>query len=394
MHTLAQPSANAEPPARSFWPSTPGFWLLHAGVCALAFGLTLLTAGLWSRHPGYDLASSLVWLWVFTLAMLTFRWLYRRQHWQRHGVLRLVLLALWYSASAGLAIATLVSLSVLPFFWSSLWPAPAPAPLSRPALALLGEVIVRNALQTQLFVGGWIFIYIGVTNARRAKDSELLNLRLENRLKHSALENLRLEHSLREAQLLSLSDQLNPHFLFNALNNLRFMVHEDAARAEAMVVALSAILRYSLERSRHRTVPLREELLVVEQYLYLMRTQLEARLDVALQLAPGLEDCRIPPMLIQLLVENAIKHGVERLPDGGRLRVQIEECAAQLQIVVSNDRPPQDKAPHGAGGAGLGLGLGNIEQRLQLLYGAHSTLSVHAEPGGFRVEVRLPKEWE
>ncbi|MBH9576736.1 sensor histidine kinase [Inhella proteolytica] len=354
----------------TFWPRERGLWLYHLGACAAVVGLTLLSGRAWGPISTSLLAATTVWPLPFTAALLLLRWLYLRRDAGALPIGRLVAWTLLACSLAGLAVAAAVQALVLPLTLRELPPGTAPGPL-------LLRWVVSGGLQAQLFLCAWAFVYIGIDTQRRARAAELVGLRLS--------------HSLREAQLAQLASQLNPHFLFNALNNLRFVVHEDPPRADALVLALSRLLRHSLQGSRRDTLPLAEELEAVRDYLALMRVQLEERLRVDWQLAPGLEQAAVPPMLLQLLVENAIKHGLERLPGGGRLLIALHAEGGPLQIRVRNDCPaPQGPQPGGA--PGLGLGLNNLRQRLLLLYGPRAQLEVQAGTGSFEVCVQLPLE--
>jgi len=137
----------------------------------------------------------------------------------------------------------------------------------------------------------------------------------------SEVEKLRLAVVAKDSQLRALISQVNPHFIFNCLNGLRAMIVEDPARAQDMVTELSNILRYSLQSGRTETVPLETELEAVTAYLKLEAIRLEERLRIHIEVDPESLETRIPPMLLQTLVENGIKHGVARLPGGGEIRV-------------------------------------------------------------------------
>lgn len=198
---------------------------------------------------------------------------------------------------------------------------------------------------------------------------------------------MRLQNSLKEAQISSLSNQLNPHFLFNSLNNIRFMMHENARHADNMIVALSEILRYSLESSKHDKVRLSQEIAIIERYIAIVKIQMEERLHFSMEIPDSLASCQLPPMVLQMLIENAIKHGLDQLPRGGSLRVQAEQEGAQLILRVVNDQPTNREEQDG-----MGIGLHNIRQRLQLLYGDRASLSIVQDPAQFTVTIKIPKE--
>lgn len=358
-----------------FIPRNRLFWLYHLGAMLFTGAVSLVTAYLWGSPDAMFIASTLAWTLPYTVAVLGFRWVYRVRQWDELPMGRLLAVAIFYATLAGLAIAAVVQALILPWFWQGMVDARAATAMPLHAHEYVVRRLIGDGLQAQLFVAAWIFIYISVTGSRRIRQAELVNLRLQN--------------SLKEAQLSSLSNQLNPHFLFNALNNIRFMIHESQQRADGMLVALSDMLRYSLESVRHEKVPLGQEVAIIGQYVAVMEAQLEARLRFALDVPSGLHGCLIPPMVPQMLVENAIKHGIDQLPLGGDLTVQASEVCGRIVLVVTNDVPRGLAQPRD----GLGIGLHNIRRRLQLLYGDHAALDVVAGDGCFSVAMTVPKEF-
>lgn len=357
--------------ALQYFPASRPFWLLHVGAMALTGAITLLTAYLWnSLTPSY-IAASLLWSLPYTVAVLGFRWLYQRRGGSALPMGTLILAIVVYGTLAGLLVAASVAAVITPCYWSELT---ATHGVDFDVGGYLRRKIISDGLQSQLFICAWAFIYVSVTGNRRIRETELSNLRLQA--------------SLKEAQLSSLSNQLNPHFLFNAINNIRFMIHEDANQADAMLVALAEVLRYSLDSSQHQSVPLSQELAIVDRYLTIAKAQLERRLDFSIEAAPALLNFGIPPMMLQMLVENAIKHGLEQLPAGGTLRLNVREDGAQLLVEVSNSCPAH---PHAAVPS-TGIGHANIRQRLALLYGDQATLTATRTDDAYRVLLTVPKE--
>ncbi len=170
---------------------------------------------------------------------------------------------------------------------------------------------------------GWLTIYFAV-QSRRKRDA----LQLE------------LDVVAREAQLRSLRAQLNPHFLFNCLNSLRHLIVTQPARAEIMVTGLAELLRYSLASDRTDAVGLSDELRIVDEYLDIERVRLEDRLTVTRQVAREALRARVPPMLIQTLVNNAIKHGIAELPQGGVVRIEAQRRQRPRRDSDRQHRPP------------------------------------------------------
>ncbi|MCV2368634.1 sensor histidine kinase [Roseateles oligotrophus] len=354
-----------------FFPRERQFWLYHGAAMGFIAAVTLLSILLFGRLDGLNLANTLAWMPPYTLAVLGFRWLYLRRGWAALVMGRLIPIVIGYSLLSGVAVIAVVAAMVMPFFWAQISGGRADFKTGD----FLLRNILSNGLQAQLFISAWAFVYISAAAAQRAREGEL--------------QNLRLQMSLKAAQLSSLTNQLKPHFLFNALNNIRFMIHEDGGRADAMIVALSELLRYSLESSQQSKTRLSQELAIIEAYVAIMRTQMEDRLDFRHSVPPALLGCLLPPMVVQLLVENAIKHGLDHLPQGGTLSVEAIDAGDSLLLRVGNDAPLNAATSP----PGLGLGLANIERRLHLLYGERAALTVMATAGHFQVELSLPKEF-
>ena len=214
---------------------------------------------------------------------------------------------------------------------------------------------------------GWQLIYFTVL-ARRRHDA----LRLE------------LAITGREAQLQSLRAQLNPHFLFNCLNSVRSLIIENPERASSMVTSLAELLRYSLASDRRDTVRFSEELDVIDEYVNLERMRFEDRLRMERFVDPSVLDARIPPMLVQTLVENAVKHGISDLPQGGVVRLDARPHGDRIEILVSNTG--RLKAP----ASDTGYGLRNATERLRLLYGDAASLTLRERDGMTVATLTIP----
>ncbi len=202
-----------------------------------------------------------------------------------------------------------------------------------------------------------------------------------------------------EAQLRLLRTQLEPHMLFNTLANLRGLVREDADRAEAMIDRLIVYLRGTLAGSRTESVPLGHEFAQLRAYLELMSLRMGPRLSFRLELPAALEGMPVPPMLLQPLVENAIKHGLEPKVGPGRIEVIAGATDAGIEIRVEDDGlglPEQDaEGGHddaGTGPEGSGYGLRHVRERLLAVYGpAARPFLDRLHPGGVRSVVFLPR---
>jgi len=188
-----------------------------------------------------------------------------------------------------------------------------------------------------------------------------------------------LAAELADARLAALNAQLRPHFLFNTLNAIAELVHVDPHAADRTVTALGGLLRRSLAAGTRQEVPLREELACVDEYLAIVATRLDERLRVSTAIAPDVLDARVPAFLLQPLVENAVRHGVERAPDGGRVELAAWREGEWLHVEVRDDGAGL-AAPNGSRAGGLGLHT--TRERLRHLYGDAGAFELRAAPGG------------
>jgi LytS/YehU family sensor histidine kinase len=201
-----------------------------------------------------------------------------------------------------------------------------------------------------------------------------------------------LEARLAETRLQLLSMQLQPHFLFNTLNTIAELVHDDPDTADRMITGLSDLLRRTLDVGAAQEIPLRDELGLLETYLDIQRIRFGDRLDVDVRAPDAIGDIPVPVLLLQPLVENAIRHGLAVHAQAGRIQIDARQSGAALLIDIVNDGPagvlPPGSRPPPRGG---GVGLGNTQARLEALYGAESHLELtRLAGGGARVSVRIP----
>lgn len=174
--------------------------------------------------------------------------------------------------------------------------------------------------------------------------------------------NLKLKANNKEIQLKNLQSQLNPHFLFNSLNGIRALVDLDPELSKKSITRLSSLLRISLQFGKQNLVSIEEEIQLVQHYLELEKMRFEDRLHFSFDLDDELSTKKIPPFTIQLLAENAIKHGVSRRKEGGEIRINSYSEGEWTVLEVKNSGKLQDKVD-------LGVGLMNIRKRLLLQYG-------------------------
>jgi sensor histidine kinase YesM len=205
---------------------------------------------------------------------------------------------------------------------------------------------------------------------------------------------LRAEEAQREAseaQLRLLQSQLEPHMLFNTLANLRVLIGLDPPRAQAMLDRLIAFLRSTLAASRADSHPLADEFARIDDYLSLMQVRMGPRLRVALDLPSDLAGQPVPPLLLQPLVENAIRHGLEPNVAGGRIVVSARRAGPALRLCVEDDGAGLPAVAATATRAGGGFGLTQVRQRLATLHGDAAVLTLEPAPGGGTLAcVQLP----
>ncbi len=186
----------------------------------------------------------------------------------------------------------------------------------------------------------------------------------------------------REAELKALKAQVQPHFLFNSLNSIHALVSSDPARAREMCLGLADFLRRSLAVGERRSIRVGEELSLARSYLDVERVRFGRRLAVEEEIEAGGEECLIPPLLLQPLVENAVVHGIATLVEGGVVRLEARRAGHRLRIVVENPFDPEAPArPRG------GLGLRIVRQRLEALYGSEAIFAVKRLDGGRHLAV-------
>ncbi len=200
-----------------------------------------------------------------------------------------------------------------------------------------------------------------------------------------------LEQRLIAARLQALQMQLNPHFLFNTLNAISSLMHQDVDAADRMLVRLSELLRRALDTRDRQEVPLREELEFLERYLEIEQTRFRERLTVKRDIDAVLLDMMVPNLVLQPLVENAIKHGIEKQRKPGIIELGARRDRDQVVLTVRDNGPGLAAAAARPNPKGHGIGVGNTRRRLEQLYGRRQELVMReVEGGGTEVIVRLP----
>jgi len=191
----------------------------------------------------------------------------------------------------------------------------------------------------------------------------------------------------REAELRALRAQLNPHFLFNSLNSINALVGHDPEAARRMCEGLGDFLRQTLALGAHETVSLGEELELIEKYLAIEQVRFGARLGVAIEATPAVRACRIPPLLLQPLVENAVKHGIAAQLAGGTVEIRARRDGDAVVIEVTNPLDPDAAARHGQG-----LGLDNVRRRLRAFDPRRASVVTREAGARFTVVLTLPAD--
>lgn len=286
------------------------------------------------------------------------RWLHEGpQHWFRY--------VLGMTAGAG------VTIFLLPFIYEILRVAPwslawklsliqtPPPSMWQEYRGIYLHLITVSVVVFACSVVAWY----AITNYREAKESRL--------------KSAELGAMLQQAQLQALRSQLNPHFLFNTLHSIAELIHENPRHAEQMVLQLGELLRKALE-TQALEVPLREEIDFLRSYLAIEQTRLGERLELVWKIDPAVLEARVPSLILQPLVENAIRHGIAASPRGGRLEITATRTGDQLHLEVRDNGPglkPNDAR------SGNGIGIGHTQARLERLYGSRARFQLTSDQG-------------
>jgi len=233
-------------------------------------------------------------------------------------------------------------------------------------------MLISNALNSLTFMLIWLVIYISIKAIIR--------------LRQAKFEQLLLQSELKEAQLNTLKGQINPHFMFNSLNNIRGLILEDKHKAREMLTRLSEMLRYSLNKNKVDTIEISDELEMVGNFIALSKIQLEKRLSFEKNIDEKLLTIKIPPMIIQMLIENAIKHGIANQADGGLVQLSILKKGKHLIIQVNNTGKLSNQSDS------TKLGLENIQKRLNLLYKNQASFSLNEIYQQVVATIQIPYE--
>jgi len=208
-----------------------------------------------------------------------------------------------------------------------------------------------------------------------------------NNYKKEEIKNLKWQAAKNEIELNKLKSQLNPHFVFNSMNSIRALVDENPALAKNAINQLSNVLRNSLLMGKKKLIPLADEMKLVNDYLGLEKTRFEERLTIIRNILPETEMFLVPPLMVQTIVENGIKHGTSRLTEGGKLEISTSIKNEKLEIIIYNSGYyDKNKKPES------GFGVVNTIQRLQLIYGKEASFELVNEENRVKALLIIPKQ--
>ncbi|TQV87065.1 sensor histidine kinase [Aliikangiella coralliicola] len=348
--------------------TNPIFWMFHS-LCLGGFvALNFISRQIEEIEPlEHGIVSAIILFIVNTSICLVLRELIHRFNWlnaRKPSVwIKLLVNCTWLGFLSSLIIISTLGLYLLLWKYSYRY------------IFFMSEVYSNWMIMT-IVLYLWAVIYVSINHLNRLKQLELRDSEM-------ALE-------LKQAQLNTLIGQLNPHFLFNGLNNIRSLMLEDVDRARDMLTSLSEILRYSLQNNQQKLQPLENEIDTVRSYIELASIQYEERLEYVEVLDEKVLACKIPPMLVQLLVENAIRHGIDQSSTGGELKLEISQVENRVQIIVSNPGKINQESNEKNKKQSTGLGLENIRQRLHLLYGDEASFGISEENNVVTSVIELP----
>ncbi len=201
------------------------------------------------------------------------------------------------------------------------------------------------------------------------------------------MKNLQLESSQKESELINLKNQLNPHFMFNAMNSIRALIDDEPKQAKLSITQLANLLRNTLNLGRKELITFDEELKIVTDYLKLEKVRFEERLEYDLQIEEGLNQALVPPLIIQTLIENAIKHGISKKVNGGNVCLTIQKKEQNIWIEVTNDGV-YDTTKTSI--KSTGIGLENAKKRLSIIYGTNGKLTIQNKDDKVKTTITYP----
>ena len=353
----------------TFWWLVIFFWLIVSLASALEIAL------LHTVSTSQALLETFIRLvpWIFMTVVIVWIssvWTLDRTHWKR---------SIWiYLLACAFSLGVVAALAYFgpppPLFAGQ--NAASYARLTGDSRSMMFLVLWRTTYQLPTFWG-----LVAVAHA----------IRFYEREKVRELREAELQARLIQARLQALQLQLNPHFLFNTLNSIASLVHENPTTAEKMIEALSDLLRLTLNSTDRQRVTVREELHFLEQYLLIERIRFGERLRVETQIDEAVLDDLVPALILQPLVENAVKHGVEAQIAPGLVRIAAQPDGSWLRLEVSDNGPVFKNAA--VGKIEERVGLTNTRARLQEMFGSQATLELQpGKAGGFTTRILVPRQ--
>jgi two-component system LytT family sensor kinase len=232
--------------------------------------------------------------------------------------------------------------------------------------------ILRSSISSFFLMAVWNLIYFSYHYVEKARKSQI--------------DTIRLEALIKELELKTIKSHINPHFMFNALNSIRALIDENPFRARNAITELSNILRSSMQTEKSETVPFEKELGIVKDYLALEHIRFEDRLQIEYQIDEETLDQPVPPMMLQTLVENAIKHGIGKQEKGGMVKVISDFRGNYHEMIVQNSGVLNGHIN------GDGFGLSSTKNRLHLLFGEKANFEITQYEGMVEAKVSIPIE--
>lgn len=360
------------------------FWTLIALLTAVNGIIEPRGRGLQPLLPAAPVALAFVQCYLWALVTPIVFWLCSNYTLERGTWLRRILMY----AVVGIVIANVVSM-LIDFMRFQVLYAPREPPPGAPAF----EPTLLSGI-TRLWWIDDLIVFVAVLAAGFARD---YFLRYQLRRDEATLlltQSAKLQAQLVEARLSALRSQLNPHFLFNTLNAISALVERDPRGVRRMIARLSELLRYSLDEGSESEVSLARELEFLDRYMEIMQIRFQGRLDVSRHIDDSANDALVPNLMLQTLVENALKYGVNEQDGSGKLEISASRVAENLVLRIRDFGPGLQggaTATYPAGAADAGLGLRNTRARLEQLYGEDQQFSLRsADGGGVVAEVILP----
>jgi two-component system, LytTR family, sensor kinase len=339
-----------------------GAWTLYGSLMAVNVHYR---SALWGRPAPWDRAfiGELSYAWLWCLATPLILWLgyklpIRRDRWLLPVLVHLPAIILIGAVTKGIWDLTIPAM---------LYGTPTRSSLMKTMLSSLDFSLLNYAL---------VLLFQAAADYYR-------------RFQAAEVRSVQLEGELARAQLTALRMQLHPHFLFNTLHAISELIHENSAAAERMIARLSEFLRLTLENAGASETTLKSEIDFLERYLEIEKIRFEDQLKVEFDVDAKALDAQVPNLILQPIVENALKHGLRNHQGERRIRIVAAQRGEALQLQVSDNGKGLDPARREA--AQLGVGLSNTAERLRRLYQKDHLLSMHNRPeGGFEVTIQIP----